>query len=88
MPDAVVATVEAHRVDAVEPLHAIREVGLRPLDEQVEVVVEQTPGVDPPAVPPLNLDEQLEPRLAVEVVEHDPPLLDAAADHVVPGRAR
>ena len=40
MPDAVVATVEAHRIDAVEPLHATREVGLGRLDEQVEVVVE------------------------------------------------
>lgn len=88
MPDAVVATVEAHRVDPVEPLHATREVGLGPFDKQVEVVVQQAPGVDLPAVPPLHVDEQLEPRLAVEVVEHDPPLLDAAADHVVPGRAR
>jgi hypothetical protein len=85
MPAPVVAAVEAHRVEAVQPLHAPRELGLRRLDQDVEVVVEQVPDVDRPAEPRLDLHEQLPPRLAVEVVEHDRPLLDAPADDVVPG---
>jgi hypothetical protein len=88
MPAAVVAAVEANRVQAVQPLHAPGELGLRRLDQEVEVVVEEAPDVNPPAEALFDFDEQLEPGLAVEVVEDDPPLLDAAADDVVPGRAR
>ena len=36
---AVVASVEADRVDTVQPLHSARELGLGRLDEQVEVIV-------------------------------------------------
>jgi hypothetical protein len=85
---ACIAPVEAHRVHAVEPLHPARELGLPRLDQQVEVVVEQVPGVHAPAEAPLDVEEELEPGLAVAIVEHDRPLLDATADHVVPGRAR
>jgi hypothetical protein len=87
MAAAVVATVEAHRVQAVQALHPRRELRLRRLDEQVEVVVEEVPGVKLPAEPRLDVEEELEPGLAVEVVEHDRALLDAATDHVVPRRA-
>jgi hypothetical protein len=85
---AVVAPVEAHRVQPVQPLHSRREPRLRRLDEQVEVIVEQHPGVDLPAETPLDFDEELEPSFAVEVVDHDHTLLDAATDDVVPRRAR
>jgi hypothetical protein len=85
---ADVAPVEPHRVDAVQPLHPARELGLSRLDKQVEVVVEQVPGVHVPVMAALDVDEELEPGLAVEIVEHDRPPLDAAADDVVPGRAR
>jgi len=88
MAGAGVAAVEPHRVDAVQALHPARELGLRRLDEQVEVVVEQVPGVQLPAGPPRDVDEQLEPRFAVAVVEDDGPLLHAAAGHVVVRRAR
>ena len=88
VPGAVVTPVETHRVDAVQTLHAGRELRLRRLDEQMEVVVEQAPDVHLPAVPLCDLDEELEPRLAVEIVEHDRLLPDTAADDVVPGRAR
>jgi hypothetical protein len=60
---------------------------LRRLDQEVEVVVEQHPDVNPPAEARLDLDEQLVPGLSIEVVEHDSPLLDAATDDVVPGGA-
>jgi hypothetical protein len=88
MAAARVAPVESHRVDAVQSLHPAGELGLRRLDEQVEVVVEQVPGVHLPAETPLDVEEESEPCLAVEIVEHDRSLLDAAADDVVPRRAR
>jgi hypothetical protein len=85
---ARVPPVEPHRVDAVQSLHPAGEFGLGGFDEQVEVVVEQVPGVHSPSEAPLDVAEEVEPRRAVEVVEHDPPLLDATADDVVPGGAR
>jgi hypothetical protein len=86
--DAVVAAVEPDRVEAVQPLHAGRQLRLCRVDEDVEVVVEQAPGDDVPAVLPRHAVEELEPRLAIEVVEDDAPLLDAARDHVIPGGCR
>jgi hypothetical protein len=74
----VVAPVEADRVEAVQALHPGRELGLAGVDEQVEVVAEQVPRSDVPPVPTLDRDEELVPGLPVEIVEHDPPLLDAA----------
>jgi hypothetical protein len=85
---ALVAPVEPHCVDAVQSLHPTRKLGLGRLHEQVEVVVKQVPGVHLPAKTPLDVDEELEPRFAVEIVEHDRPLLDAATDDVVPRRTR
>ena len=85
---AGVAPVEPHRVDAVQPLHAPGELGLGRLDQQVEVVVEQIPRVHAPRVALLDVEEELEPGLAVAIVEHDRPLLYAATNDVVPGRAR
>ena len=85
---AGVAPVEPHRVDAVQPLHPAGELGLCCLDEQVEVVVEQVPRVHAPGEAPLDVEEELEPGLTVTVVDHDRPLLDSAADDVVPGWAR
>jgi hypothetical protein len=43
--------------------------------------------VNLPAEASLDFEKQLVPGLAIEVVEDDRPLLDAAADHVVPGGA-
>jgi hypothetical protein len=83
-----VAPVEPHRIDAVQSLHAAGEIGLARLDEQVEVVVEQIPRVHLPAEAPLDVEKELEPCRAVEIVEHDRSLLDATADDVVPSRAR
>jgi hypothetical protein len=50
----------------------------------VEVVVEQVPDVNLPAESLFDLDEQLVPGFAVKVVDDDRPLLDSAADDVVP----
>ena len=83
----VVAAVEAHGVEAVQPLHPFREFGLRRLDQQVEVVVEQHPDVDPPAEAVFHVDKQLLPCRPVDVVQEQLPLLDASADDVVVGRS-
>ena len=83
-----VPPVEPHGVDAVQALHPTGELRLRRPDEQVEVIVEQVPGMHVPAEAPLDVDEELEPGLAVEIVAHDRPLVDTPADDVVPGRAR
>ena len=87
MAAAVVAAVEAHRVEAVQPLHAPRELGLRRLDQQVEVVVEQVPDVDLPAEPRLDLERAACTKPRDRGRRARSPLLDAAADDVVPGRA-
>ncbi|HUQ22434.1 MAG TPA: hypothetical protein VM049_05410 [Gaiellaceae bacterium] len=75
-------------MQAIEALHPARELGLRRLHQQVEVVVEQHPDVELPTESSLNVQELPVPRLAIEVVEDDRPLLDAAADHVVPRGTR
>ena len=85
---AHVAAVEPHRVQSVQPLHPLRELRLGGLNEEVEVVVEEDPGVELPAVALLCVDQQREPRGSIGVVDHDCPLLDAAAYDVVPGGAR
>jgi len=85
---AGVAPVEPHRIDAVQSLHPAGELGQCRLDEQVEVVVEQIPGVHAPGKASLDVKVKLEPGLAVAIVEHDRPLLYAATNDVVPGRAR
>jgi hypothetical protein len=88
MPRPRVAAVEPHRVDPVEALHCARELRLRRLDEQVEMVVEQVPRVQLPAEPLRHVDEELEPGLAIAVVEDDRSLLHPAARDVVVRRAR
>jgi len=72
----------------VQALHPARELRLRRFDQQVEVVVEQDPDVNPPAEPTLGVEQLLVPGLAVEIVDDDRPLLDSTADHVVPRGAR
>jgi hypothetical protein len=87
MAPSVIAAVEAHRVEAVQSLHPFRELGLRRLDQEVEVIAEQRPGVDPPAKAPLYVDQQLPPLGPVDVVQEEFPLLHTAADDVVVRRA-
>ena len=49
VPDAVVPLVEPLGIDAIEAVHAERDVVERPLDDEVKVVVEQAVDVDPPS---------------------------------------
>jgi hypothetical protein len=50
--------------------------------------VEQDPHVQLPAEALFDLDEQFVPGFAIQVVDDDRPLLDPAADDVVPRGAR
>jgi hemoglobin-like flavoprotein len=75
--DAVVPAVEALGVEPVEALHAGREQRLRRLHDEMEVVVQQHPGVQIPAETPDHVDEALLPPPTIEVVLHDRALLDA-----------
>jgi hypothetical protein len=78
MTDPVVAAVEALSVESVQPAHALREVRLRCLEQQVEVVVEQDPHVQHPVEASASGLERSCPPGAVDVVEHDLPTLDSS----------
>jgi hypothetical protein len=86
--DAVVAPVEARRVEAVEALHPGRELRLRRPDDEMEVVRHQRPRVELPAVPRCDLAEQPHPGVAIQRVENDRAALDAARRHVIVRRRR
>jgi hypothetical protein len=81
--DPVVAPVEPHRVEAVQPLHPGGELRLGRPDDQVEVVGHQHPDDQLPAVAPADLAEQTHPGVAIDDVERDQTLLDAAYRDVV-----
>jgi len=84
--DAVVAAVEALRMEAVESLHSRGEGGLCRLDHEVKVVVEQDPRVQHPVEAALDVLQGLLPPATIDVVEHDRPLLDPACCDEVVGR--
>jgi hypothetical protein len=85
---SAVSTVEPHRVEAVEPVHAGREIRLSRLHEHVDVVVEHAPHVDHPVEALGDVKEQPEPADAVLVIVEDRTPFDATTDAVVIGRAR
>jgi hypothetical protein len=77
---AAVARVEGLRVLAVQVAHAVGQVRLRRLDEQVVVVAHETADVKAPAIPSLD---------APQDVDEDSAILGVAEDRrvVVPFRA-
>jgi hypothetical protein len=81
--DAAVAFVEAACVAAVEVAHAVREVRLRRLNEQVIVVAHEAANVDAPAVATDDAVQDVDEEDAVAVVEHDGRLVVAARRDVV-----
>lgn len=78
MPDPVVPAVESLCVESVQPLHPSREIRLHGLEHEVEVVVQQDPGMQDPVEATRCLVERSPPPGAIDVVEHDPPLFDAS----------
>jgi hypothetical protein len=79
----VVPVVERHRVDAVEVVHALRDVRVRRLHDQVVVGRHQAVGVDRPPAPAGDLAEESQKELAVVVAAVDRRPADAARDDVV-----
>ncbi len=78
MPNPVVPAVESLCVESVQPLHPIGEIRLHRLEHEVEVVVEQDPGMQNPDEATRCLVQRSPPPGAVDVVEHDRPLFDAS----------
>jgi hypothetical protein len=66
-----VALVEPARVGAVQVAHAVGEVRLGCLEDEVVVRSEQAVGVEAPAVAPDHPPKQVEEDLAIAVLEED-----------------
>jgi hypothetical protein len=66
-----VATIEALRVDLIEPLHTARQVGLGGFDEQVVVIIHQAISVESPELLGDLAAEQIEERCAVLFIAKD-----------------
>jgi hypothetical protein len=85
MADSAVAPVEAGCVDAVQLAHGHREIRVRCLNQQMEVVAHQAVGVAETAVAsddPVEVGEQPPP---VSVVPEDRRALVSTRDRVVDG---
>ncbi len=82
MPTAVVAGVEPLRVQEAEPVHPLRQRALLGLDDEVEVVSEQAPGVRLPAEELLHLSTPPREHAPVEIVAHDRNVIDPSLRHV------
>ena len=83
MAVAVMALVEGEDVAALEPLHAIAEVGLGRLDHQVHVVRHKAVAEEVPALAPRRDRQQARVSLVIVVVDEDPPPIHAARNHVI-----
>jgi hypothetical protein len=83
--DASVTLVEGAGVAAVQVAHALVEVRLWSLDDQVEVIPHDAADMHAPAVAPRDSAEEVEEQGAVLVVEDDRHVVVAAGDHVVHG---
>ena len=83
MSRKAVADVEPLCVPPVQPLHAGRDVGLRRLDHEVEVIGHQAVGVTPPSEPADCGSQQLEKAHVVDLVAEDRLLPVAARDDVI-----
>ena len=77
--------VEGAGVFAVQVTHALGEVRLRRLDEQVVVVAEQAAGVQAPAVAPPYATKELNEHGAIPVVAEDRLVVVALRSDVVVG---
>lgn len=83
VPLAPVALVEGTGVAAVQPLHPVAEVGIRRLDQQMDVVGHQAVGEQMPALALDDRDQEPRVQLVVLVVDKDATAIDAAGDDVI-----
>jgi hypothetical protein len=81
--DAIVPFVEPLRVDAVEAVHATRDVLQRGFDDEVKVVVEQAVGLNAPTEARGRGREEAQPACAIRIVGDDRHPRDAAHSEVV-----
>lgn len=77
-----VPSIELLGVRAVKLSHAVPEIGLTRLDEQMDVVVHQAVGETPPPLVLRDALEESEVSEPVEVVREDPFLVVAASEDV------
>jgi len=83
VPNPVVAAVEAHRVEAVEPMHPGGELRLRRPDDEMEVVRHQRPDEHVPSEAQPDLAELSLPVVAVARIQNDRLPRDSACGDVV-----
>ena len=86
--DAFVSLVETLGVDAVEAVHAERNVVERPLDDEVKVVREEAVDVKPPAEAGRRSGQEPKPAPPVDVVDDDRHLRNAPNREVVSAGGR
>jgi hypothetical protein len=84
---APVAPIEEQRVLAMQPAHADAHIGLRRLDDQVDVVVHQAVREHTPPLETHDTSEEAEVQPAIAVVGVDVPLVVPSGEHMV-DRAR
>jgi len=82
MPGAVVPAVEPLRMEEEQTVHSLRQVDRIALDDEVQVVVEQAPGVNVPAVATDHVPEDTDECSAIVIVDDDRAAVDPASDHV------
>ena len=88
VPNPAVAPVEAHRMEAVEPLHPGRELRLSRPDDDVQVIRHERPSEHVPTAASSDLAELAFPCVAIEHIVDDRLLRNAPRGDVVDGRCR
>ena len=68
----MVAEVEPHRVEALEPLHPEKERFLLRPNDQVEMVAEEAPGNSSQPKRDNDVIEEIQEQITVSCVEEDP----------------
>jgi hypothetical protein len=82
MAPAIVTSVEALRILAIQPVHACRELAASGVEDQVVVRAHQAEGVATPLVLDDCFDEEPKERAAIVVVAIDSCSVDAPGSHV------
>ena len=85
MPPSFVPAIEPACVAAVEPLHPLREISLRSLDDEMKVIRHEHEHSHAPGESLRGPAEKDEKRLAIGVAEEDRLLLVAPRGHVIDG---
>jgi len=83
MPDPAVPGVEARGVDAVQPLHPLRQARLSAFDDQMEVVSHQAVRVKLPAEPARDTMQEVDEEPPIVIVHVDHPPVDAPRCQVI-----